>query len=251
MTVMLRAIGIPSRMATGFQSGIYNGLTDLWLIRASDAHTWVEAWIPGHGWTTFDPTPPDPNPPQFTLFTSIALYVDAAETFWRQWVVGYDASQQGTLADRMEQGARRAGIRWFDAIALLQTGWHLRVAQLGNLVVRWGIVLAALALICLLAPRVVRLLKMHRRVEAARRGHASVGDATLLYNRMLHIVKRHGYQKPAWFTPAEFAASLPTGPLGNTVTEFTAAYNALRFGGRTDVSARLSSLLDELTRGAS
>ena len=45
----------------GFQSGVYNPITDLWLVRASDAHSWVEAWMPGYGWTTFDPTPPDPG----------------------------------------------------------------------------------------------------------------------------------------------------------------------------------------------
>ena len=57
-------------MATGFQSGVYNSITDLWLVRASDAHTWVEAWIPGYGWPTFDPTPPDPNPTRFSLAQS-------------------------------------------------------------------------------------------------------------------------------------------------------------------------------------
>ena len=61
MAVMLRSLGIPSRLATGFQSGVYNPVSDLWLVRASDAHSWVEAWIPGYGWKTFDPTPADPN----------------------------------------------------------------------------------------------------------------------------------------------------------------------------------------------
>jgi protein-glutamine gamma-glutamyltransferase len=252
MTVMLRAIGIPARMATGFQSGVYNSITDLWLIRASDAHTWVEAWIPGHGWATFDPTPPDPNPPQFTLFSRLALYIDAAETFWRQWVVGYDASQQVSLADRMEQGARRAGVRWFDWVDVLRTQWSVRLASLGSGALRWGFALLALVCLAAIAPRLLRLLRLQRRVQAARRGHASVGDATLLYQKMLQIVKRHGYQKPAWFTPAEFAASLPAGWLGTTVGEFTAAYNALRFGGRTDVAPRLFLLLEELSRrGAS
>ena len=64
MAVMLRSIGVPARIATGFQSGLYNPITGLWVIRASDAHAWVEAWIPGNGWTTFDPTPPDPNGPR-------------------------------------------------------------------------------------------------------------------------------------------------------------------------------------------
>ena len=83
-------------------------------------------------------------------------------------------------------------------------------------------------------------------MERARRGQASVADATLLYERMLQIVKRHGYQKPAWFTPAEFATSLDASPLGTPVREFTIAYNALRFGGRTEIAPRLSTILDEL-----
>ena len=58
MAVMLRSLGIPARLATGFQSGVHNPVSDLWLIRASDAHSWVEAWIPGYGWKTFDPTRP-------------------------------------------------------------------------------------------------------------------------------------------------------------------------------------------------
>ena len=60
MAVMLRTLGIPSRVATGFLSGVYNSMTGWQVIRASDAHSWVEAWIPGQGWTTFDPTPSDP-----------------------------------------------------------------------------------------------------------------------------------------------------------------------------------------------
>jgi transglutaminase-like putative cysteine protease len=247
MTVMLRSIGIPARIASGFQSGVYNSMTELWLVRASDAHTWVEAWIPGHGWTTFDPTPPDPNPPQFALMTKLALYLDAAETFWRQWVVGYDASQQGSLADQMEQGARRMGTRWFDTLALLQEGWSTRIDLIWKLSIRWGLLVLLAVFLALFAPRWAKLLRMRRRVRAVRRGQASVGDATLLYERMLAIVKRHGYQKPAWFTPAEFAASLPGGALASTVAEFTAAYNALRFGGRTEVAPRLSNLLDKLS----
>jgi hypothetical protein len=77
-----------------------------------------------------------------------------------------------------------------------------------------------------------------------------MADATLLYERMLQILKRRGYQKPAWFTPAEFAASLPHTELGTTVVEFTATYNALRFGGHTEVAPRLSALLDDLNHAA-
>jgi hypothetical protein len=246
MTVMLRTAGIPARLATGFQSGVYNPMTELWLVRASDAHTWVEAWIPGHGWSTFDPTPPDPNS-DFAIVSRLGLYLDTAETFWRQWVVGYDAGQQGSLADRMEQQIRHMGLSWLDSAAIAGADWDVRTLAWTR---RYGLRVAMVAAIGMflwaLGPPLLRLVRMRRRVERALRGEASVADATLLYQRMLQIVKQHGYQKPAWFTPAEFATSLAGSPLGAPVRDFTAAYNALRFGGRTEIAPRLSILLDEL-----
>jgi hypothetical protein len=89
---------------------------------------------------------------------------------------------------------------------------------------------------------------MRQRVRRVRRGEASAGDATLLYQRMLDLLKRRGYEKPAWFTPAEFACSLRSRGLQSTVSEFTTIYNEWRFGGRTEGVPRLSHLLDELER---
>ncbi len=249
MAVMLRTLGIPSRLATGFQSGIYNPLSDLWLVRASDAHSWVEGWIPGHGWTTFDPTPPDPTPAAFAMFTKMGLYLDAAETFWQQWVVSYDSGQQLSLVDQLQQGARRLGLRWFDSINGLSSDWAVRTAGWTR---RFGVRIAIALVFCFWLwmglPPLLRRLRIRLRVLRVRRGQASVADATLLYQRMLHLLKRRGYHKPAWFTPGEFAASLPRNGLGTAVEEFTATYNALRFGGRTEEASRLSLLLDKLER---
>ena len=249
MAVMLRSLGIPARLATGFQSGVYNPVSDLWLVRASDAHSWVEAWIPGYGWKTFDPTPADPNAGGLALLTRLALYLDASETFWQEWVVTYDLVRQGTLAYRMEQGAQRLGIRWFDTAASLRSGWKRFGAGWAR---RFGwqslVWVAALVALGFAAGPLLRLMHIRRRVERVRRGQASVADATVLYQRMLHILKRRGYQKPLWFTPAEFAASLPPTPLGKSVGEFTATYNALRFGGHAEAAPILSILLDRMER---
>ncbi len=57
MAVLLRTVGIPSRIITGFRGAQFNQLNSNYIVRASDAHSWVEAYIPGAGWTTFDPTP--------------------------------------------------------------------------------------------------------------------------------------------------------------------------------------------------
>jgi hypothetical protein len=51
--------GIPARVATGFSPGGQKASSGEWVVRDTDAHSWVEAWFDGLGWVTFDPTPPD------------------------------------------------------------------------------------------------------------------------------------------------------------------------------------------------
>jgi transglutaminase-like putative cysteine protease len=62
MVLMLRSQGIPARFATGYLGGEYSPFEDYVVVRQSDAHAWVEAYIPDQGWTTFDPTPADGRP---------------------------------------------------------------------------------------------------------------------------------------------------------------------------------------------
>src|SRR5581483_6004743 len=57
MAVMLRSLGIPARVVNGFRTGEFNDLTSEYVVRASNAHAWVETFFPGYGWVSFDPTP--------------------------------------------------------------------------------------------------------------------------------------------------------------------------------------------------
>jgi hypothetical protein len=57
MALLLRLGGIPARVATGFAPGSYDRAAGQYVVRDVDAHSWVEAWFPGIGWVTFDPTP--------------------------------------------------------------------------------------------------------------------------------------------------------------------------------------------------
>lgn len=246
MAVMLRTLGIPSRLVTGFQSGIFNPLTELYVIRASDAHSWVEAWMPGRGWVTFDPTPPDPSPGANALLIKLSLYADAVETFWQEWVVSYDLGHQATLADRMEQASRRVSLRWLDRMFEVGDKWTPARAWLVHTGLWWLLALAVGMAGAWSAPKVWRMWRTRLGVWRLRRGHVSVADATLLYRNMLKLLKRRGYEKPAWFTPYEFACSLPPSEMAVLVLRFTSAYNALRFGGQADAAVRLSALLEEL-----
>ena len=57
MALMLRMTGIPSRVVTGFAPGSYEAASDSFVVRDTDAHSWVEVFFPEIGWVTFDPTP--------------------------------------------------------------------------------------------------------------------------------------------------------------------------------------------------
>jgi hypothetical protein len=54
--VLLRAAGVPARVAVGLAGG-EPGADGFRTLRRSDAHAWVEVWFPGVGWVTSDPTP--------------------------------------------------------------------------------------------------------------------------------------------------------------------------------------------------
>jgi transglutaminase-like putative cysteine protease len=57
MALMIRYLGIPSRVAAGFTSGTYDRERRVWNVSDRNAHTWVEVWFQGYGWLPFDPTP--------------------------------------------------------------------------------------------------------------------------------------------------------------------------------------------------
>ncbi|TWG08797.1 transglutaminase TgpA family protein [Saccharopolyspora dendranthemae] len=72
MAVLLRSVGIPSRVAVGFTAGYQDGSEQV--ITTEDAHAWVEAYFPGWGWQTFDPTPLSDGRTALPQFLDTALH---------------------------------------------------------------------------------------------------------------------------------------------------------------------------------
>ncbi len=65
MVLLLRSQGIPARLVTGFLGGEYNPFEGYVIVRDSNAHAWVEAYVgpgPNEGWRIYDPTPPSGRP---------------------------------------------------------------------------------------------------------------------------------------------------------------------------------------------
>lgn len=246
MAVMLRGVGIPSRVATGFLGGLYNPISGWHVVRASDAHSWVEAWLPERGWVTFDPTPPSTAAAGIGVWTRLGLVADAAEVFWREWVISYDPGRRRTLAARVDEARRALSVDW-------DGDWRERWSAFGQSVLTWlrehATLLAVFVALMILVIQRTRLrlwIVSWRCRSRLERGDAEASDATVLYRRALVILRRRGIEKPSWLTPLEFAQAVPSQRLGAVLIDLAHAYNDLRFGGRQDAAARMLSLLDRL-----
>jgi transglutaminase-like putative cysteine protease len=248
LAVMLRTLDIPTRVATGFQGGIYNPISGRQLIRASDAHSWVEAWFPDRGWMTLDATPPAGSGLDDSLASRLSLWADAASVFWQDWVLDYNLSQQLTLAARVEESSRRFRFNTPDLFSL--SWWNARRDGSVRLARRYGmpalaVLLAAGGLIWL-GPLLSRTARMRVRVRGIQQGDVRASDATLLYRRMLRLLHRRGIEKPEWLTPFEFAAMVQEPELALLVEDVTRAYNELRFGEQQAAAQRMMALLDRM-----
>ncbi len=252
MTVMLRTLNIPSRLVNGFQTGSYNRVGKDFVVRARDAHSWVEVYFPKFGWITFDPTPADPNPIRAGAWDD---YLDALSLFWSEWVINYDFSHQVQLARQVEQTSRN-----FQQVFVGHADqFKQRAVRVAYFIERWLMshkLLMFLIMVTLLAAlaagekggslaeiRFFWVWKFGRRELAL-----SPRQATMSYQRLLTTLRKKGYPKPLALTPWEFAQSLAGTRLGSGVFEFTCLYNLLRFGQVQVPMARLRQLLDEISR---
>ena len=74
LTVMLRSLGVPARLVTGFAPGEESLLGGQFTVRGKDAHAWVEIWFPGVGWQGFDPTADVPLAGEYSNSTAARLW---------------------------------------------------------------------------------------------------------------------------------------------------------------------------------
>lgn len=252
MAIMLRTLGIPSRVVNGFRMGEYNDVTGSYIVRGRDAHSWVEAFIPGAGWTEFDPTPADALPDS-GAFHRLGLYLDAAREFWREWVINYDFLHQQnltisamvkgrTVGDRFRLWLRRQHVRLLmEARRVYQRGERSSPQEIALVITIGAFLLAAI--------RSRHLLRHWRAARLARNPHRAPDQAaSIWYGRLLRKLSHRGWHKRPAQTPGEFAISIEDAELRKAVERFTVRYEAARFGRSVEDARSLPELYAETFR---
>ncbi len=253
MVVMLRTLQIPSRLVNGFQTGSYNRVGKDIVVRARDAHSWVEVFFPQYGWIPFDPTPADPNP---VLPSTLDDYLDAAGLFWNEWIINYDFAHQVQLVRVVEQDSRRVQ---YQVRQRFQHFQHQAI-RLAYRIEGWLMIHKLLVLLLMLAVLGTLVaaekgfsLSEIRFLWAWKFGKQDLKlgprEATLTYHRFLKVLTKKGFRKLPSQTPQEFALSFAGSRLSAVALEFTRLYNALRFGQSPVSLARLRGLLEDIAAG--
>lgn len=86
LAVMARSIGIPSRLVTGYATGMYNPVTMNYEVKEKDAHAWVEIYFADFGWVPFDPSPPYPGMPATLTKPSGVVGLSVFLGYVKSWI---------------------------------------------------------------------------------------------------------------------------------------------------------------------
>ncbi len=253
MAILLRTLDIPTREVNGFLPGEYNDLAGDYIVRASDAHSWVEVYFPDNGWVTFDPTPP--APPSTGLLSRLGQYIDWMQLSWTEWVINYDFSHQLQMAQNVQRASRswtESARAWFDRVQQrsrqrLQL-WQDRHAASG-LLLPAAIILLLVALRYNLPSKIIARLRLQWQLRSPDSARANPLLASRLYAELLRLLERRGFARRPADTPLEFASKVQIPTLGPAVCEFTRIYTHARFGAAPCDTSRLRDLLEQI-RGA-
>lgn len=121
MAIMLRTIGIPTRLVTGFLTTEWNEYGNYYLVRQQDAHAWVEVYLAHSGWITLDPTPATGENPggQTSSWYSLGRMVDSLRLHWNRFFVQYSAADQLAMMRDVKAGGSSVRTAAADSLAAI------------------------------------------------------------------------------------------------------------------------------------
>jgi hypothetical protein len=217
MVIMLRGLGIPSRVVIGFYGGEQNEYGNYLIVRQSDAHAWVEALIDNE-WKRFDPTPAVilQRPP------AVSLFLDSLRLQWTRYVVGFSSDDQKEIVRTLASPFTLKGMS------------RLRFSSFRT-VILWSL---ALALFIGLLYAVLRKFRYRR-----------YGFVTRTYLQFRELLRKKGMRVTDAMTAGELLKVSRNAGLDIEAEEFLKLYESHRFGSleMTDsVRQRYRDLLKKL-----
>lgn len=228
LTIMLRSIGIPTRLSVGFRPGEFNPFTGLYVVRNTDAYAVTEVYFPGYGWFAFDPIPGhEVVPPSIEENQTFTVL----QRFWK-WVAGWLPSPVTSVLSQV-----------FGLVASWVTRvltWLLSLFSQGWMGLFAGILLTVgTSFLGWIMWQGWRNWRYYHRL-------AQLPPVERLYQQMLDWLTTQGVRKQASETPLEFAQQVwrqQNSHRAEAITAISQAYIRWRYGGE---SVNLEQLRQQL-----
>jgi hypothetical protein len=225
---MARAVGLPTRVATGFTTGDQDPTQPgLYHVRGSDGHAWPEVYLGEYGWVLFEPTKGRAIPDDRAAGADASPATTAVPR-------GVDDPFEGEVPDAAvpDDPDTQAGGSIEESGGVWSTGlrWTVRVLGLGLL----GLAALATSLAALAAGRVLSRLGRRRRAIAPNDRVRVAWTESIEAAEMLGVIWR------PWETPTEFARRAWTADDSGSFTQLAETLVAADYSaeGVTDDDAR-------------
>jgi len=217
MVVLLRSIGIPARWVKGFAPGTAGPMSDglrEYRITNDNAHSWVEAYIPGTGWMEFEPT--------IGFSGNVNIDYDIPlDTSEQEEIV--QPEQKTEQPQKQEQVSNKEQSKSMFSLDMLWT-WLKKFAYV------WIIVFVLLMIsgIALYLQRKTWLPKMHVRVYRKKTANWSTFDSS--YHILLKQLSRIGLRMRDGETLHMFAERVDASLETDQMQKLTAVYEQHVYG---------------------
>lgn len=235
MVILLRIVGIPARLVTGFLATEWNEFGGYYTVRQQDAHAWVEVFFPRSGWITVDPTPTVGISTPGSRWEILHRLIETSRLHWDRLFVRYSAADQVALVHGIQQGGDilrdHLGSLFSNFLSPLT---HLLAALTPNLRPYHQGILGFLSVVALLGLLLLAAMTWRNphRIRANRDGNARRYHAMVrLYVQMIRLAERKGISKTASGTPTEFVQQVHhlCAPAGPAAAGFMELYSRARF----------------------
>ncbi len=238
MVMMLRAIGVPARLVTGFLATEWNEYGNYYVVRQQDAHAWVEVHLPHSGWITMDPTPSSIESVGggFPAWHALGRMMDTLRLQWGRFFVQYSAADQLTVVRELKAGSTSARNKALDSMSTLFSPLLAMLSGVTEYASKWTMRAWAEVLGLALLSLVVLLWLVIKQPW----GQGIISKKTThneqfivqLYGQMTTQLARKGISRRTTMPPLEFVRFTQErwSDAGSAVAFITALYCRARFG---------------------
>jgi protein-glutamine gamma-glutamyltransferase len=238
MVIMLRTIGIPARLVTGFLATEWNEYGNYYLVRQQDAHAWVEVHLPHSGWILMDPTPPTNESVEsgYDAWYALGRMMDSVRLQWNRFFVQYSAEDQLAVVRELKAGGTSVRSKALDSLTTVFIPLMSMVDGIVDYASKTTMrLLGELLGLALIGFAILLWLNGKRSWARGRSWEKTIGDERVivqLYGQMLKHLARKGISKFTATPPHEFVRI--TGEQWNAasspVAVITELYCRTRFG---------------------